>query len=84
MKFSEIYKNSPEKFANTQITGVYCDSRKVTKNSVFVCINGSAMDGHKFADKAAAAGAAVIVCEKDLGLDNQMIVDDSRVVYAAM
>ena len=84
MKFSEIYKNSPEKFANIQITGVYCDSRKVTQNSVFVCINGSAMDGHKFADKAAAAGAAVIVCEKDIGLDNQIIVEDSRVVYAAM
>ncbi len=39
------------------------DSRKVAKDSVFVAIKGTLTDGHKYIDKAIAAGANSIVCE---------------------
>ncbi|MFM7682577.1 MAG: UDP-N-acetylmuramoyl-L-alanyl-D-glutamate--2,6-diaminopimelate ligase, partial [Bacteroidota bacterium] len=39
------------------------DSRKVSKNDVFVAIKGTLSDGHQFIDKAISLGASVIVCE---------------------
>lgn len=39
------------------------DSRKVSKNDVFVAIKGSLSDGHQFIDKAISSGAIVVVCE---------------------
>ena len=60
------------------------NSQKVDKGDVFVCIQGAAADGHQYARAAYEAGAAVIVCARDLGLDNQIIVEDTRKVYAQM
>ncbi len=84
MKFKDIYEGSPEKFADIKVESVQCDSRKVTKGTVFVCIKGAALDGHKYAESAYKNGAAVIVCEHDVGLDNQLIVEDSREAYSSM
>ncbi len=42
------------------------DSRKVQKGDMFFCINGSAVDGHDYAQQAAENGAAVIVYEHDM------------------
>ncbi len=39
------------------------DSRKVSKNDVFVAIKGAASDGHDFIDIAIDNGAIAIVCE---------------------
>ena len=82
MKLSDIMNEKAGKFKNIEITGVTCDSRHVTDGSIFVCINGVNIDGHTFAEKAYENGAAVIVCEKDLGLDNQIIVEDTRKEFA--
>ncbi len=84
MIFADIYKNSPENLKNKPVTSIQCDSRKVTDGTVFVCIKGSAMDGHKFAQNAYENGASVIVCEQDMGLDNQLVVEDSREVYSSL
>lgn len=40
------------------------DSRKVTKNSLFVAIKGVDADGHNYIENAVNSGAAVVVCEK--------------------
>lgn len=84
MKLYDIMKERSGKFADTEITGITCDSRHVTKGCVFVCINGAAVDGHKFASSAYENGAAVIVCEKDVGLPNQIFVEDSRREFAEL
>ncbi|WP_041252307.1 UDP-N-acetylmuramoyl-L-alanyl-D-glutamate--2,6-diaminopimelate ligase [Flavobacterium indicum] len=39
------------------------DSRKVTKNDVFVAIKGTLSDGHEYIDKAISLGAKAIICE---------------------
>lgn len=84
MKFSQIYDLSTINITDFEVSGVFCDSRKVVKNSVFVCIAGVQTDGHLFAKQANENGAAVIFCEKDLGLDNQIVVQDTKAVYSVL
>ena len=45
------------------VNDVQIDSRKVSKGSVFIAVNGSAVDGHKFIGNAVAQGAVAVVCE---------------------
>lgn len=67
-----------------EITGITCDSRRVGEGWVFVCIRGTAADGHRFAPQAEEAGAALIVAEEDLGCRHQLLVPDTRLVWAEM
>jgi UDP-N-acetylmuramoyl-L-alanyl-D-glutamate--2,6-diaminopimelate ligase len=60
--------------ANPEIEGIYQDNRKVTKSSLFICIKGLTVDGHKFASEAAKKGAAAIISEKELDVDVPVIV----------
>ena len=50
---------------NEEIAGIEYDSRKVTKNSVFVAIKGFNIDGHKFIPDALNKGAIAIVLDND-------------------
>ena len=64
---------------DTEITDISCDTRKeLKKGGLFVCIKGGSFDGHDYADKALENGAAAVVVERDMGLDRQIIVPDSR------
>ena len=61
-----LYKVSIESVHGTtavEINKIEFDSRVVSKNDVFVAINGTVTDGHKYIDKAIELGAKVIVCE---------------------
>ncbi|MGA9238758.1 UDP-N-acetylmuramoyl-L-alanyl-D-glutamate--2,6-diaminopimelate ligase [Robiginitalea sp.] len=40
------------------------DSRRIESGDVFVAINGTAVDGHKFLDKAIGMGARAVICEQ--------------------
>ncbi len=65
--------------ADTEITDISCDTRKeLKKGGLFVCIKGGSFDGHDYAAKALENGAAAVVVERDMGLDRQIIVPDSR------
>ena len=52
--------------ADIEISGVVYDSRKVKKGYLFICLKGSSVDSHKFAAKAAKAGAAAVLAEREL------------------
>lgn len=84
MKFKDILAGAPENLAEIEISGITCDSRRVGEGYVFVCINGAAEDGHKYAGTAYEKKAAVIICERDLGYDNQLILDNTREAFASM
>ncbi len=73
-----------ENLSELEITGVTCDSRKVKEGFAFVCIVGTVSDGHDYALKAVELGAKVIVAERDLGLENQILVTDSHAAFATM
>ncbi|MBQ3009257.1 MAG: UDP-N-acetylmuramoyl-L-alanyl-D-glutamate--2,6-diaminopimelate ligase [Oscillospiraceae bacterium] len=60
------------------------DSRKVRRGCVFVCSRGASFDGHTFAAKALELGARLVVCEKDMGLEDQIIVENSRQAYSLL
>lgn len=49
--------------AEREISDVQYDSRKVEKDSLFVCITGFQTDGHKYIPMALEKGAAVLLCE---------------------
>lgn len=69
---------------NPDISNVTDDSRKVRNSSAFVCVKGNRNDGHDFARKAVEKGAAIIICDHDLGIKNSVIVEDTRKAYALM
>lgn len=72
---------------DVEIESLVYDSRKVVKNSVFVCISGMIRDGHSFAKTAANNGAIAIIVEKEIPLiDNVNIirVKDTRQTLANM
>lgn len=81
MKLAELFPEISGKNAQTEITGITSDSRKVQKGYAFVCISGPIQDGHKFAADALKSGAAAIICEKDLKLENQYIVKDTKTAF---
>ena len=84
MKLSQILKgiNVKNEYADLEVLNVTSDSRLVDKGFLFVCIKGASFDGHSVAEKMLEKGAVAVVCERDLGLENQIIVDNSRAVYS--
>lgn len=84
MLLKELLPNLQGTVGNTEIVDITCDSRKVGKGYAFVCINGFNSDGHRFADAAVSAGAAVVVAEKPTGAPCEVIVEDTHKAYAVM
>ena len=69
----KVVKGSEDK----EINHIQYDSRKISKNDIFVCLSGFEVDGHNFANKAIEAGASVIICEKDIDFNS---IDDTVTV----
>ena len=67
-----------------EISDVIYDSRKVCKDCVFVCLVGSSVDGHKYAQAAVDAGAAAVVISKDTEISGGAVirVKDTRKALA--
>ena len=73
--------------AETKVTTLINDSRKVENGSVFVCISGAVSDGHKYAAEVAEKGAAALVVEKDVEVPADVTVikvEDTRYALALM
>jgi UDP-N-acetylmuramoyl-tripeptide--D-alanyl-D-alanine ligase len=62
--------------------GVAFDSREVKAGDLFVAMRGEATDGHKFIDKAIAAGAAGIVCETSIDHPHVRVADSAAALNA--
>jgi len=58
--------------AETEVTSVCNDSRKVTPGSLFVAVKGYASDGHSYIATAVEKGACAIVYEDQDAADRQM------------
>ncbi len=84
MKLSKLVNIDNSALANLEITGVTCDSRRVEPGFAYVCIVGSTADGHNYAASALENGAAVVIAERDLGLERQIVVDDTHRAYSLM
>ncbi|MBE5902563.1 MAG: UDP-N-acetylmuramoyl-L-alanyl-D-glutamate--2,6-diaminopimelate ligase [Lachnospiraceae bacterium] len=72
----------------TEIEKLEYDSRKVQAKTLFVCIEGTEVDGHKFAQSAVDAGAVALFVTKPVEVTGDVTivqVEDSRkaLAYAA-
>lgn len=84
MKLSDILKGVEVKntFEDCEITNVTQDSRMIEEGCLFVCIKGNTFDGHSAAREALEKGAAAVLAQVDLGLDRQILTEDTRAVYS--
>lgn len=72
---------------DVMVTAVANDSRKVEKGSLFFCISGGNADGHSFAEEVIEKGAAVLVVEKEVPVEEDaevtiIKVEDTRYAMA--
>ena len=86
MKISELvagieYSGS---FEDREAGIITDNSEKVVPGCIFVCIRGKRFDGHTKAAEALTKGAAAVVVSRDLGLENQIIVEDTRAAYTLL
>lgn len=80
MKLSDLLKGIEVKneYTDKEVADVTSDSRLIKKNFLFVCIKGATFDGHSVAGEMLEKGACAVVVERDLGLEGQIIVEDTR------
>ncbi len=69
------------------ISEVVYDSRKISKDCLFICICGYVTDGHTFAKEAVEKGASVLVVQKEVELPEDsdvtvILVEDTRYAMA--
>lgn len=86
MKLYKLIENIAEtNLPDMEISSVTDNTKKVQKDSIFVCVKGGSFDGHDAAKEMLEKGAAVVITERDLGLgDKQIITDNSRKFYGQL
>lgn len=47
-----------------RVAGIQSDSRRVEKDTLFVAVRGTVVDGHAYIESALEKGASVVVCEE--------------------
>ncbi len=65
-----------------QASGVEMDSRDVRPGDLFVALKGEAMDGHRFLDKAFAAGAVAAITDRAVDYPHVLVEDTSAALHA--
>ncbi|MBS4029655.1 MAG: UDP-N-acetylmuramoyl-L-alanyl-D-glutamate--2,6-diaminopimelate ligase [Ignavibacteriales bacterium] len=75
------------------IAGIQYDSRKISRDEMFVAIRGTAVDGHKFISDAVSRGAKCVVVEDDNSFPDSLamhtgvikvVVENSRKALAQL
>lgn len=84
---AEVPHTCTQGSADTEITDIIYDSRKVVPGCVFVCLKGYEADGHRYAADAVEKGAAAVVLSDSLTLPAHVTVvktGDTRAALAFM
>ncbi len=88
MEVTKLFKNIEvlgDMPKNININGISIDNRSVKAGDAFVCISGTQVDGHNYAESAVRQGARLLVTERALPLDiPQIVVNNSRVALSKM
>ncbi len=77
-----VYKTNINDIGDVEVLGITSDSRQVRKGYVFICIKGEKFDGHSVAEQMLDKKAVAVVTDHDMGLANQIIVENTRNAYA--
>ena len=65
-----------------EVSGVEMDSRDVRPGDLFVALKGEAMDGHRFIEKAFAAGAAAAIVDRPVDWPHVLVEDTTAALHA--
>lgn len=86
MLLSALLQNTKvlSSYQDCDVFDIKVNSNESMQGAVYVCINGVKADGHQFAKEALNKGALYVICERDLQLEKQIIVEDTRECYANM
>lgn len=89
MKLLDICNRSdiicPDHLKNTEISGITSNSKKVKEGYIFVCLEGTKQDGHRYIDDALLNGACAVVIEKEnFSCHSSILVSDTRAALAKM
>jgi len=85
MRLYDILKeNERIGIADKDIGIITDDTRKVKTGDIFVAITGRNFDGHSACADMLAKGAAAIVVDRDLGLPQQIITDNTRKTFGIL
>ena len=86
MRLSRLFEEIPHttQLPDLEVESLTADSRQVEPGTLFVCVKGAKFDGHTVAGEALAQGAVAVVVERDLGLEKQILVENSRLVYSLL
>lgn len=57
-----------------EINNIYYDSRKIEKDSLFICLSGASFDGHDYINSAIQKGTKAILVEKDIDVDENITI----------
>ncbi len=57
-----------------EITDIVADSRQVKDGSLFICLDGATVDGHKYAQQAVDAGAVALIVSKEVVLTGDVCI----------
>ncbi len=68
--------------AGFSVSGVAFDSREVGQGDFFIALKGEATDGHKFLDKAFAAGAAGALVSQPIDRPHVLVADTTEALNA--
>ena len=68
---------------NTHVTvaGITDNTNDVEPGFIFVCVKGAKFDGHDVAEEMLEKGALCVVTEYDIGAENQIVVENSRIFF---
>lgn len=69
-------------FEDVEIERVTDKIKDTKENTLFVCIDGNQFDGHKMAKQALQSGAVAVISERDLKINGQIKVQNTRKAYS--
>lgn len=91
MRIERLFENVPyvllQGAPDAEVTGICHDTRTVRPGDAFVCVKGARFDTHDMVGEIAAAGAALIVVDRDVELPQDVAVarvDDTRAVTSEL
>ena len=69
-------------YHDREIREIRNHSGSVEPGDLYAAIRGTNADGHRFVQDALDRGAAAVMVDHDMGLENQLVVRDTRRAYA--
>ncbi len=84
MKLSSLLKGvkTQDVYEEREVERVTDKDNDNLKNALFVCVDGNRVDGHSLAVNAVKNGAVAVLTNRDLGINEQIIVEDTRCAFS--